>query len=153
MRIIILSVFLCLFIVSCSKDKFTTAPQLQYKSVNTKVLGKNQIIDFTLTMTDKEGDVSGGVVYIKKTVPGCPGSEFLDSTNVPSFPAGNNVKADLNIAYANGVNISDGNGGIIRNILTPQCGRNDTCTFQFILKDNAGHISDTATVDNIVIIN
>ena len=153
MRINRLIILLALFASGCGKSKFTTAPQLQYKSVNTNVLDHNQIIEFTLRLTDKEGDVSAAWIYIKKTVPTCPGSEFLDSMSIPAFPAGSNVDANLTIDYANGVNVIDGNGNVIRNILTPQCNMNDTCKFQFVLRDNAGHLSDTATVDNIVIVN
>ncbi len=153
MRIKSLIIVLSLVIAGCGKNKFTTAPQLQFKSVNTHVLDHNQVIQFKLSLTDKEGDVSGAVMYVTKIVPGCTGSGFVDSTNIPAFPAGADVQADVQVTYANGVNVSDGNGGVIRPILSPQCGKNDTCQFQFVVKDIAGHLSNIAQVDNIVIIN
>ncbi|HUS02520.1 MAG TPA: hypothetical protein VMY77_12370, partial [Chitinophagaceae bacterium] len=89
---IIFSIFL-LLITGCEKDKYTTVPQLKYKSVNTKELHRGQTLQFVLTFTDAEGDLTDKLIYQKVTRP-ClnnPKGGFIDSSNfVPQFPSGKN---------------------------------------------------------------
>jgi len=149
MRYIILFITLSLFMISCSKDKFTTVPQIEFKSVNTTVLGSQQIITFTLSLTDKEGDVAGAKLYIQKVAPSyCPASGFIDTTNVlPSdLPTSASLQADILVSYSNGGN----NPGY--SDIAPECNENDTCYFRFVLTDKAGHVSDTLNSPTIVII-
>ena len=44
-------------LAACGKDKYTTKPQLTFKSVNTTLLQPNQSIQFIIEVTDREGDI------------------------------------------------------------------------------------------------
>src|SRR5438046_4698768 len=96
---ILFSIFI-LLLVSCNKDKYTTAPQLKYKSVNTKVLRQGQIITFTLSFTDAEGDViADSALYVKKVEPKCSGSNFDQYYHLPDFPTAKNQTGEITVTY------------------------------------------------------
>jgi len=137
---ILFSIFI-LFLFSCNKDKFTTAPQLKYKSVNTKALHRGETLRFTLSFTDAEGDLTDKI-FIQKIVKVCAASNFVDSAhNLPQFPSGKNQTGDIVVTYS-------------YNDVNPQCApKNDTAIFKFVLRDKAQHLSDTAVSDPIVIFN
>ena len=138
----LISIFV-LFLYSCNKNKYTTAPQLKYKSVNTKSLHPGETLQFTLSFTDAEGDLTDKI-FVQKIVRPCPTSPaggFIDSSNtLPLFPTGKDQSGDLLITY-NYIS------------LNPLCNRNDTAIFKFVLRDKAQHLSDTAVSDAIVIFN
>lgn len=137
---VIFSIFL-LFLISCRKDKYTTIPQLKFKSVNKKIIQRGENIVFTLSFTDKEGDLSDKIMY-RKVVKNCTAGNFVDSSNfVPSFPAGKDQAGELIIT--------------LRYIdINPQCApRSDTAVFKFVLRDKAKNLSDTAVSDQIIILN
>jgi hypothetical protein len=133
-----------LFLFSCNKDKYTTIPQLKYKSANKKVFKSGDIITFTLSFTDAEGDLQDSL-YVEKFEPKCVNSRFKQLYKIPSFPTSKNQSGEITITY--GYNVSS-----YPPILGPQCNRNDTCIFKFVLKDKAKNKSDTATSETIVLI-
>ena len=139
---IIFSIFL-LFVFGCKKDKFTTAPQIKYESTNTKELHPGETLLITLSFTDAEGDVTD-TIFIQKVVRPCPAfprGGFIDSTHtLPPFPSGRNQSGEIIITYD-------------YFSLDPQCNRNDTAIFKFVLRDKAKNKSDTATSEPIVIFN
>jgi hypothetical protein len=145
MRYTILISFISLLFISCNKDKFSTRPQLKYKSVNTNILSRGQIIIFSLSFTDAEGDLEDSI-YVEKIEPTCPNSNFDAKYKIPVFPLSKNLQGDLEISY--GYNVPN-----YPLILGPQCMRNDTCFFRFVLKDKAQNKSDTVNSETIVIIN
>lgn len=63
MRNTIILLFICLFAVSCGKDKFTSVPQITFKSVKPDRVASNVIIGspnvpvITINVTDAEGDL------------------------------------------------------------------------------------------------
>ncbi len=144
MRNTILFSFMLLFLFSCNKDKYTTIPQLKYKSANKKVFKSGDIITFTLSFTDAEGDLQDSL-YVEKFEPKCVNSRFKQLYKIPSFPTSKNQSGEITITY--GYNVSS-----YPPILGPQCNRNDTCIFKFVLKDKAKNKSDTATSETIVLI-
>lgn len=134
---VLISIFI-LLVAGCNKDKFTTAPQLKYKSVNTTVLNRNEDLIFTLSFTDAEGDLTDSI-FIIKYVPGCSASGISAQYRLPEFPTGKNQKGDITITF----NYND---------IPPKCfPKNDTCVFKFVLRDQAQHVSDTATSQTIII--
>jgi len=133
-----------LFLFSCNKDKYTTIPQLKYKSANKKVFKSGDIITFTLSFTDAEGDLQDSL-YVEKFEPKCVNSRFKQLYKIPFFPTSKNQSGEITITY--GYNVSS-----YPPILGPQCNRNDTCIFKFVLKDKAKNKSDTATSETIVLI-
>lgn len=144
MRKTLLFSILIFLVGGCNKDKFTTAPQLKYESVNTKQLHNGESIEFTLSFTDAEGDI-GDKIYIQKIVPPCPSNlhpGFIDSTEIiPEIPSAHNLSGQVIITYP-------------YNDLNPECApRNDTAIFKFVLRDKAQHLSDTAVSDAIIIYN
>lgn len=140
---ILFSIFI-LFLFSCNKNKYSTIPQLKYKSANKKVFSSGDIIIFTLSFTDAEGDLQDSL-YVEKFEPKCVNSRFKQLYKIPSFPTGKNQSGEITVTY--GYNLSG-----YPPILGPQCNRNDTCVFKFVLKDKAQNKSDTATSETIVLI-
>jgi hypothetical protein len=137
---ILFSIFI-LFLFSCNKNKYTTAPQLKYKSVNKKELRRGEVLQFTLSFTDAEGDLStDSALYVRKIVPRCAASSFDQYYKLPVFPTGKNQSGDILVTYS-------------YNDVNPLCNRNDTAVFKFILRDKAKNKSDTAVSDQIIIYN
>lgn len=67
---ILLTLIAFCILVGCTKDKYTTKPQLKYKGVNTKVLNRNQTLTFTLEVTDLEGDIQD-TIWVEEVVRNC----------------------------------------------------------------------------------
>ena len=109
MRIsIILICLVCLF-SACKKDKYTTEPQITYKSISPNPISylDNIYPILTLEITDAEGDlgfkenVDTAFVYIKNNLTG-----RFDSVPFPDikFSAKNNFKADIEVELNPGHN-------------------------------------------------
>lgn len=138
---ILISIF-TLFLFSCKKDKYTTVPQLKYKSVNTKTLHRGETLAMTLTFTDAEGDLTDSIT-VQKIVKACPdrsNSSFTQLYKIPTFPTSKNQTGNIVVTYS-------------YNDVNPTCNRNDTAIFKFVLRDQAKNKSDTAVSDPIVIVN
>src|SRR5687767_2774824 len=117
MRYPILFSIFTVFLLSCNKDKYTTVPQLKYESVNTKVLRQGEVITFTLTFTDAEGDLLSGdsALYVKKVDAKCAASNFDQYYKLPSdLPTSKDQSGELKVTY--GYNASG-----YPPIVTPQC--------------------------------
>ncbi len=141
---IILCVVAIVLTVSCTKDKFTSKPQLFFKSVNTTVLPNRSILTFSLQFTDREGDV-GDTLFINRNSKICPNSVNKNLTTlIPKFPTTSFQDGvfELNFAY----NISNAGYPIINSCSN----RSDTSIFRFWIKDKAGNISDTLNSPAIV---
>ena len=146
MRQVILAVAFVAVCVSCNKNKYTTAPQIKFKSItpsfsqlNTNVL-ESPIL--TIEVTDAEGDIGfkdgkdTSYVYVKNLTI----APFrLDSLKFPktlSAVAGKDFKADVDIA--------------IRSLLassnrTPPF--TDSLFFEVYVKDFAKHKSNVIKTD------
>lgn len=139
MRYTVLFSIIILFLFSCKKDKYTTVPQLKYKSVNTKALNRGEVLRFTLSFTDAEGDlIADSSLLVKKVVARCAGSSFDQYYRIPDFATSKDQSGEIIVTY----NYND---------IGPQCNRNDTAVFKFILRDKAKNKSDTAVSDQIII--
>ena len=140
---IIFSTFLFFVLSGCNKDKFDTVPELKFTSVNTKELRSGSVLQFTLSFTDKEGDISN-TIYVEKKSPECPDNNFGQSYFVANFPATKNQKGEIQVSF--GYNVDK-----FPNI-PPTCSKNETATFRFVLKDKGGHVSDTVSSPPITIV-
>lgn len=138
--IITIAVFV---LAGCSKEKFKTTPDISFKTVNTTELQREQLIRFTLSFTDKEGDVSDSI-FVQKVVPNCPDSEFEQYFPMPAIPESGDLKGD--IVFTLGYNVTG-----YYDVVGPRCMENDTATFRFALRDKKGHISDTVSSPKIII--
>lgn len=144
MRYITIIAIFALVLFGCEKDKFTTKPQLTYKSVNSTVFEKNQIVRFTLEFTDLEGDLDS--LFYKEINPKCEASVVEEGLLLPDFPATKNQKGEIFVSLKY---LEDGG---YTDILSPRCGFNDTCYFQFYIKDKKNNVSDTVNSETIVFI-
>jgi hypothetical protein len=144
MRNTIVIALIAFIFIGCKKDRFTTKPQLKFESVNTQVLDRGQILSFKLSYTDLEGDLQDSI-YVEKVEPTCPQSGFSSKYILPNFPTTRNAEGEIQVSFGYNVN----NYPLIK---APQCGRNDTCYFRFVLKDKAQNLSDTVKSDVFVII-
>lgn len=143
---ILLSLVACCILAACSKDKYTTRPQLKYKSVNTKTLNRNQTLNFTLEVTDAEGDLQDSI-WVQKTAKTCAGGrDFIAKYKMPDFNAVKDFKGEINVCFAYGLNLGCP-------IIQPSCtNRNDSATFKFWIHDKAKNTSDTITSEEVVIV-
>ena len=58
MKMKIMLLLMCVFVllsVACNKDKYTTEPQVKFKSLSPEVVNRGNIITFTSTFYDDEG--------------------------------------------------------------------------------------------------
>ena len=89
-----------LFFTACKKDKYTTAPQITYKSVSPTVVDQNSSsLNLTISITDAEGDLGitardTAFVYVKNLLNGA-----FDSLRFPNLQAiaKSSFKADVEI--------------------------------------------------------
>jgi hypothetical protein len=137
----IISILLLLTIAACNKNKYATIPTLKFKSVNTKTLHNGETIRFILSFTDAEGDLQDSI-FVQKIPLNCARGGFKQLYKVPQFPATKNQKGDILISFDYPSPA----------FLGPQCNKNDTSVFKFVLKDKAQNKSDTITSPPIVII-
>jgi hypothetical protein len=140
---VLFSILLLAILSGCKKDKYKTTPSLTFKSVSSTQVPKGSVVQFTLTFTDAEGDVSGSV-FIQKDEPTCTLSSFTETDSIPSFPSTKNQKGDIVLTFGN-------NAGTAIEDISPQCQRNDTAVFRFAIKDEANHVSDTVSSPPIII--
>jgi len=141
---VLFTILLCVIFTSCNKDKFNSTPSLKFKSVSSTVLPPGQLIQFTLSFTDAEGDLSDSI-FIQKTEPTCALSNVPFYQIIPTFPTSKNEKGDIVVTFGNNASTSYPN-------ISAQCQRNDTAVFRFAIKDKANHLSDTVSSPPIIII-
>ena len=140
---IIFSTLLFVILSGCGKDKFDTVPMLEFKSVNTNQLRSGQVLQFTLSFTDKEGDISNKI-FVLKSSPECPAEDFTESYNIPDFPASSDQKGEIVLSLGYNANPFPD--------ISPKCQKDETATFRFVIKDLAGNVSDTVSSPPIKII-
>jgi hypothetical protein len=133
--------------VSCGKDKFTSAPQLKFKSVKPNTVRSDVFSDdpnlpfITLNVTDAEGDFGDtAYVFIKRIINSVPHYK-LDSFKMPNISsiAGKNFQADIRI---NSFDILRGDS------TRPQRPKVDTLTYEIYVKDYAKNKSNVIITDD-----
>lgn len=130
----------------CGKDQFTTAPQLEFKEAENYTVPRGGLIKFTLQVTDKEGDLTDSIFIATKTTRCTPSNRQLRYL-MPAFPITANSKAEIEITFVNGQFVP----GYVA-LPGPACGRPDTTTFYFWIRDKAKNVSDTVQTDKPIII-
>ena len=151
MRTTILLAFSILFFSACKKDKYTTAPQISFKSISPNAFSSNNTIlesefapKLTISVTDAEGDLGFKLnqdtakVFIKNLL-----TNNLDSFNFPDLhrSAGKNFKADVTINLFNALECR--NSG-------PPRPRTDTLYFDVYVTDFAKNKSNVITTSDPV---
>lgn len=138
-------------VVACSKDKFQTTPQIKINSISSNIIPVNGSLRVLLEFTDKEGDVSDTVILNKVRLNQRAVTTLRDSIKfkVPDFPKNNQGEIELDLDYQTHL-ISAISPPFIPNS-NPKQKEPDTLALKFVLQDKAGHRSDAATTNVIVI--
>ena len=135
-------------VVACSKDKFQTKPQITIKSTSGDIVPANSDWRVTLEFTDKEGDVSDSIFFVRQRFnKRGPFRDAVIKYKIPDFP--NTSQGDIQINFNYQQQLVFGYSPII----IPGTGGQlepDTMAFKFVVKDKAGNKSDTA-VANVII--
>lgn len=133
-------------LAACSKDQYSTKPQLTFKSVNGTYYTTGQFLNFVINFTDKEGDIQD-TLWVEKISYTCgPSATITAPYQVPNFTATKNLKGEFDISYIYGV------AGANYPYISRCSQLNDSCYFRFWLKDKANHISDTVSSPPIVLL-
>ena len=142
---IIFSIILAIGITGCGKDKFSTKPTLKFIDVNTTELRQGDIIQFKMSFTDKEGDISNQM-FVKKVLLNCT-EGFSQNFVVPSFPSQANQKGDIFVTFGYSNDLAPVPIGKEFDCATDV----DSAVFKFVLRDKAGNVSDTVSSPVILI--
>lgn len=136
------------FFYACSKDTYTTAPQITFNNASSTVLSQGNIVTFQIDFTDKEGDIQDTlwVQKVSRTCPNTPGVQFVSKNKVPNFTPTTNLRGKLEISFVYNANVT----GIASIIGCSN--KNDTAYFKFWLKDKAQNRSDTIVSPDIILI-
>lgn len=145
MRYSLLFSILILFLFSCKKSKFSSVPSLTFKSANTHLVNRGDVLIMTLSFTDAEGDLTDSLFIQEKVLNCAVGGFAKDIRALPVFNTTKNQEGEILVSYGY-------NNNYPSPLPNPQCNRNDTAIFRFVLKDKAQHKSDTAVSDKIVIL-
>jgi len=135
-----------ILLYACGKDKYTSKPQLKFIKADSYDVARGELITFRLEFTDKEGDLSDSI-FLRAEAKGCPASNRVLGYPVPEFPTTSNSKGELEINFVNGQFVQ----GFVA-MPGPACGRPDTTTYYFWIKDKAKNVSDTISTDKPLII-
>ncbi len=144
-QLLLAAVLLCIVWMGCSKDKFTTKPQIVFKGVNGNVFRADNLIDFQFEATDKEGDLQD-TLYVQRVTTVCPDLNVVTPFEMPATVKKSDLKVQVDVVF------------VYRNpnppyVLLGGCSeRDDTATFKFWVKDVAGHVSDTIQSPPIVLL-
>lgn len=133
------------FFAACSKDKYSTKPQLKYKGVNTKFVNRNQNFSFTLEVTDAEGDIQD-TIWVQQVVRNCSNGGFTAAYRMPDFDGTKNLKGEVIVCFSYGI-------GLDCPLIThsPCVTKNNSTTFRFWIQDKEKNISDTITSEEVVV--
>ncbi|HVX52305.1 MAG TPA: hypothetical protein VHB48_19260 [Chitinophagaceae bacterium] len=149
-KVLAVLVILAAFIwAACTKSKYETTPKLVFKGVNGTSFTKNQIVNFDLQVTDKEGDLQDSMIFVQRVSLVCTDYSYIKGYPIPSNTQKSNLKADLSVTYIYG-NPDPYN---YYTLLDACSQKTDTAYFRFWIKDNAGHTSDTVESPRIALIN
>lgn len=100
MRVLVSLALACFFLIACNKDKYTSAPQIEYKELTSNVYinttaGDYQPPKIKFSITDAEGDLGDtAYVHIKNLLNG-----RIDSFPFPNLNGANkkNFKAEVTV--------------------------------------------------------
>ena len=143
---ILYTLLVLFFFAACTKDKFTTKPQLKFVKFNKDIIRPGELLQITLQVTDKEGDIQDSI-FVEKVEPKCPGSNFKTKYKMPTFTNIKDLNGEIQICYGYGINLGC---PIMPGPFCPN--RNDTAVFRFYIRDVAGNISDTLTTPSVIIV-
>ena len=147
-------IFVCALLVflaiACDKNTFNTKPSLKLISNSSKIIPVNGGLSLQFEFTDKEGDISDTLFFRrirtnKRTTTVKPDSLRFAIPKVSTLRKG---IIEVDLTYQN---------YLVAALQPPLVGsppkaESDSITLKFALRDKAKNISDTITIENIVVI-
>ncbi len=149
LQYLIALVAVCVLMITCSKDKYTSQPHLDLQLINGSSFSSVSDIKFKFIVTDKEGDIQD-TMWVQKLSLTCPNDENAKIPTpylMPLFTGTKNLKVELDINYTYGSDI-----GAFPSIYRCESLKNDSLYFRFWMSDRAGHVSDTVTSETITLL-
>ena len=152
MRYLISAVFVLMIFISCKKNKYTTVPQITFKSItpsfhSSSILPPDQGPKLTIEVTDAEGDLGfsdnkdTSYIYVKNiTVPPYKSDSFKFPASL-SAATHKNFKAAVDVALEGDAT----HGGVLDRTCASGC--TDTLYFEVYLKDFAKNKSNLIRTD------
>lgn len=135
-------------VVSCSKGKLQTVPQVSIKSFNTDIVPPGGVLVADLDFTDKEGDLDSVIVIRQRSNARGPDYKRIPFP-VPRFDGQSRGVVSVYMDYSNvltlalnEIRIPGGNGQ----------NQPDTLQLKFRLKDKAGNYSDSTSAKQVIVI-
>ena len=132
-------------ILSCSKDKFKTEPQVEIKSFGPSEVRKGETFSLRATVRDKEGDIQDSVLLVRKR---WNGSILLSNDTLPflirdfGFPVNEQIEIQAVFSYGE---LKD--GYLFANLES----QDRQFSLGIMVTDKAGHRSNYAESDKIVL--
>lgn len=148
MKVKILLACVIVVLAACNKDKFTTEPQIKYKSLSPNICSSTvlnpqspEIPRLTISVTDSEGDlgITGSDtarIYIRNLLTNSIDSFDFPDLNATSKP---NFKGDVEVNLFNALECRS---------FGPPRPRTDTTYFEVYIKDFAGNKSNVIKTDD-----
>ena len=144
-KILIPAVITAIVLTACSKDKFTTKPQITFKSVNGTEFSPGYLINFTFDATDKEGDIQDSM-FVLRSGSACNELNGVTGFLMPLSTPKSDLKVEIDLTFIYKIT----NPPYIQ--LDGCTGKTDTTGFKFWIKDNAGNVSDTVQAPPIILL-
>ena len=133
----LLTLYVFLF-AACKKEKYTTEPQIKFKSISPSVAVKTNIISFICSFTDQEGDIQDSVLYVFKRFNGAvtlPFDTVRLKLNPDVIPIGRLGEIELRFSY--GELLSDNSAAFLSLETVDR-----EVSFGLIIRDKAAHRSN-----------
>lgn len=144
-NILLVSLVLTLALLACSKDKFTTEPKVDIKSISPGIVNSGDVIRLRSQYTDKEGDLDSAYIVYKwyNGTTAVRNDTFRYNFSMLNLPA--DLKdAQLDVTFEYNTNNNQN--------MIPLPGvslRDTTASFGLVLVDKAGHRSNYAESEKI----
>ena len=146
MRQYLVILFSLVFIVSCGKDKIETTPSIKITSVSGDIVPVGGMLSVRMDFTDKESDLFD--LFVQKIRTNIKPTATIRDTFalfVPEFTTNPRGNIEALLKYQDHL-ISAINPG------SPPNTEDDTLIIRFVLRDRAGHASDTVSAGTIIVL-
>jgi len=150
-KLVLYSTFFIILFAACNKDKFQDKPTIEIKSINPSQVSafSGSYTEILLDFTDKQGDLDSVFLYkVWLNANGRTPTHPFFNYGIPDFPEKSKGEIKLTLDAASALVTAE---QPIPQPDAPNGKQPDTIAFKIIVKDKAGHVSDTATTGQLVI--
>lgn len=138
-----------LAIIACNKGKVETIPHVSVKFFNTDIVPQGSTLRVTLDFTDREGDLDSIIVMRQRI--NARGQQYNRLPyGVPKFNGESRGELIVNLDYPFSLTLDLPALRIPGT--NPARNEPDTLQLRFQLKDKAGHISDSTSPRQVIVI-